>query len=446
MSGCEQFPLGTASRARCEGSSQWPIAKVNRWRVSMGIEPLPDDASDVVTVNDQGVATARVAPNRAANPSGGSGCGGCGSNSVTRPVPEKRTPEGINVGSRKATDFVIRVNGSTKTTPSRIRQKNTPASFLSRAAQYTAAMARHIADDGAASSPETLAFRESCCKACPHNVDNLCVLCSCPLVKNALNDGKLSWRSEACPVGKWFRQTDRQQPLIEPIRNLIFHIFPRVGCEWNWHRHVQHIVDNQAIWNGKRVISIGTGEGLASVDSVKNQFGDVRVDHWVVMPNSAVLGETEPFVPSLKLVESVNPNEVTMYGHTKGITHPQDAKEQIWSEIMWEVCTDLQSVDDALASHAMAGPFKRHMKYFGTNYHYSGGFFWLRHKDIFSQKTWPIVLQRRSGMEFWPEKVCPNNLAAPLFHDDPPLSFLDAGYWDKEVLPEFENWQAARGL
>ena len=424
MSDCDQFHHGSRQREICEGTSGLPRYRENLFRVRHGIEPLPDEPRIENTASTATVASVRVVQ-RSREPR--KTCGSCGSKPRTPRTP--RTPR------------------EPKTTPSRIKNTAHPVkvSLLSRAAQYALAMARHIADDATPTSPNDLAFRESCCASCPHNVDDTCTLCTCPLRPNSFNAGKLAWRSESCPVGKWFRQTDEAMPLVDPIRNLVFHIFPRVGCEWNWHRHVQHIIDNEAIWNGKRVISIGTGDGLASPETVKRQFGDVRVDHWVVMPNSPTLGETEPFIPSLKLIESVDPNEITMYGHTKGITHPIEAKEQVWSEMMWAVCLDLPSVYDALASHAMAGPFKRHMKFAGTNYHYSGGFFWLRHKDIFSRPKWTDILQgRRSGMEFWPEKVCPNHLAAPLFHDDPPLTFLSEDYWAGEVIPDFQNWQSAR--
>ena len=290
-----------------------------------------------------------------------------------------------------------------------------------------------------------LTFRESCCATCPHGVNNTCQLCSYPLHANLLNQGKLACRSEACPVGRWFRQTDKSQPLVDPVRNLIFHIYPRIGCEWNWHRHIQHIRDNDHIWNGKRIISIMTGDGLVSPETVQRQFDGIRVDRWIIMPNMKSIGETAPFILCLKQVESVNPQEITFLAHTKGATHKKDGMEQAWSEIMWQVCMDLPSVQDALASHHCAGPFKRVMKLLKSQWHYSGHFVWIRHKDLFS-KPWQTIVQQRAGMEAYEGSMIDNKNAACLFHGEPPVNFLDSAYWRDEVLPDFENWKASRGL
>jgi len=422
---CDHFFIGSRRRKICEGRSELSIDKANQFRAMWGLAPLAGgERVGAPIIRASSGVSVQVLP---VSESGGGGCGGCGKKSAT---------------SR----FRTQTAGPTKTTPSRIRQTKKAASFVSRAAQYAAAMARHIADDGAASSPETLAFRESCCESCPHNVDNVCSLCSCPLVKNLLNDGKLSWRSETCPVGKWFRQTDQQQQFIEPIRNLVFHVFPREGCEWNWHAHVQKIRENDSIWTGKRVISIGTGVGLASPETVQRQFDGIRVDHWVVMPNTPTVGETEPFIPALRLVESLDPNEMTMLAHTKGITHPQGSREGLWADMMWQVCLDLPSVDDALASHACAGPFKRHMRLLKSEWHYSGHFCWINNARIFSKPEWTSIVQQRAGMEAWLGAFVANKDAACLFHDDPPIGFLDESYWKNDVIPEFERWKEARSI
>ena len=424
MSDCDQFIPGSREREICDGVSGLPRFRENLFRARNGIKPLPDEVIVYVAATNEGT-TARIVQRTAL---ARKPCAACGK----KPKPP--------AGPRK----ILSQNRTTK--PSRIKRTSHPAkpSLLSRAMQYAQAMARHVADDATPTSPADFAFRESCCGSCPQNVDSTCVLCSCPLKANAFNDGKLSWRSESCPVGKWFRQTDAAVPLVDPIRNLVFHIYPRHGCEWNWHRHVQHIIDNESIWTGKRVISIGTGNGLASPETVKRQFRGVRVDNWVVLPNKQTVGETEPFFESVKLIASQNANEVTFLAHTKGITHPQDSKESLWSEMMWETCLDLPSVDDALRSHACVGPFKRHMKLLKSSWHYSGHFGWINHARVFGSPGWENIVQQRAGMEAWLGAFIANGDAACIFHDNPPIGFLHTDYWENHVIPEFESWKAAR--
>jgi hypothetical protein len=411
------------------------MSRVNRFREMHGLEPLEietDSTNGSVSVKLSSGAVVRLASSGDVKKTIKSGAGCCGGSSKNR----------IEVTTTKTLSTQKPI---TKRQVANVLLSKKP-SFISRAVQYAESIAKHIADDGTPTAPADLTFRESCCANCPYNVNDVCALCSCPLKKNLLNQGKLAWRSEQCPVGRWFRQTDKAQPLVDPIRNLIFHIYPRIGCEWNWHRHIKHIRDNDHIWNGKRIISIMTGDGLVAPEVVQQQFDGIRVDRWIIMPNMKIIGETAPFILCLKQVESINPNEMTMFGHTKGITHDKNGKEQIWSEQMWATCTqDLKSIDDALASHWFVGPFKRHMRLLKSMWHYSGAFFWLRHKDIFS-KPWQKIIQQRAGLEGWPGSVCDNSNAAVIFHDDPPVSFLDQRYWDDEVIPEFNNWKESRGI
>lgn len=409
---CVDLPEGSRIRQICEGRSELSLKKVNVYRKNYGLPEIA--AEDAPKSKDKLTPVVRF---REKQQQEKKPC--CGGSAQPRNPATIRKPMSTRPAAKEST----------------VRKLLT----------FADAVAAHVADGNAQTSASDSEFRHSCCKKCPYNVDDKCSICKCPLVPNSINTGKIAWRSESCPLGQWFRQTDKSQPLVDPIRNLVFHIYPRIGCEWNWHSNVQHIRDNDHIWNGKRIISIMTGDGLVSPETVQRQFEGIRVDRWIIMPNQKTIGETAPFILGLKQVESVNPNEITMLAHCKGITHARDGKEQIWREIMWQVCLDLPSVQDALASHACAGPFKRHMRLLKSSWHYSGHFCWIRHKDVFS-RPWQVIVQQRAGMEAWEGSIIDNKNAACLFHDNPPVNFLDQSYWDEEILPEFARWKESRGI
>lgn len=227
---------------------------------------------------------------------------------------------------------------------------------------------------------------------------------------------------------------------------MIFHVYPLRGAEWNWKWHLDQIVRVAPYFNGRIAIGVGTGPNLAPVADVQRHLEGVPVTDWIVRNNTRQLGETATFPDLLECVKTDDPNAITFRGHTKGVTHSRTGIEQAWARLMWATCMDLPSVEDALASHLMAGPMKCHeplvskQKY---RWFYAGTFYWFRNREIF-QRDWRTMEQTRWYVEAWPGVVCSNAESACLCHDFTDGSVLREEYWRSNVEADFELWKTAR--
>ena len=330
-----------------------------------------------------------------------------------------------------------------KKSPPRIPPRK---SFVNRVVKLAEATARHLADDNTPTPADALEFREACCGPCPLNIDGECRGCGCLLHPNLLNQGKLRWRSEACPAGKWSRHYDQRRPLVNPTRNLLFHIYPLRGAEWNWRWHIDQIVKYAPHFNGRICIGIGTGPNLVAPDTVRALLADVPVTDWIVRPNTRKLAETATFLDMLRCVKTDDPNSITFRYHTKGVTHRRDGVEQPWAELLWETNMDLPGVEDALASHIVAGSMKSHeplvKRNNGGDFFYAGSAYWFR-SDVFS-RDWSQIENNRWWVEYWPGAVAKEEEAACLCHDFVKGSILSKDYFEAQVQPEWDLWRAAR--
>ena len=245
-----------------------------------------------------------------------------------------------------------------------------------------------------------------------------------------------------CPVGKWFEENNNCTPLVNPTRNLLFHIFPRIGAEWNWHWHIEQIRKNAHKFKGKICIGIATGVNLENPENVQSMLDGIPVTDWIIKPNTH-MAETVTFTDLLRCVQSDDPNTITFRGHCKGVTHRQNGFEFEWARVMWDTCMDIASVEKALSSHLMAGCLKCHKPIVPKNkssWFYAGTFFWFRNRQIFN-RDWGYTEPTRWFAEYWPDVVCENSEAACLFHDwmnrDIRRDWL-------EIMRGFETWRSAR--
>jgi hypothetical protein len=281
--------------------------------------------------------------------------------------------------------------------------------------------------------------RLNICKACPIYSDGWCDQdkggCGCNVAM------KVKARAAYCPAQKWHAHTDNYRPLVNPTRNLIFHIYPKLGAEWNWHKHIERICEYQYLFNGKICIGVVTGPGLASHAEVQQLMQGIRVTNWVLAKNAKV-AETVTMLELLRLVKTDDPNTITLRGHCKGVTHRVDGIEQPWADIMWQACVDMPAVEDALASHVVAGALKCHEPLVPNQqlfWFFAGSFYWFR-SDVFSRQ-WDTIRQNRWWIEAWPEHVAKNEEAACLFYDRMDRDIVSD--W-QTILTEYEFWKAAR--
>jgi hypothetical protein len=76
-------------------------------------------------------------------------------------------------------------------------------SLITKAANFAASAAKHVAAGMPRATDEEVARRFSICQACEHFDGKACRKCGCPVVRERQFISKLSWANESCPVGKW---------------------------------------------------------------------------------------------------------------------------------------------------------------------------------------------------------------------------------------------------
>lgn len=352
---------------------------------------------------------------------------------------------GHRTGQARTTSTTVRAKDVPCTTCSKPRTMSTVIlDAATRVANLAGAAVDFVQDGMATTSPEQQAHRLQVCGSCPLNNEGWCDQskggCGCKLSLKVIP------RSSLCPQGKWFPYHDFHQPLVNPTRNLIFHIYPKVGKEWNWHWHLANIRRVAHLFNGKIVLATVTGPQLAPAAEVKRIADGIPVTDWIIKPNTR-LAETETFPEMLAAVQTDDPNTITFRGHCKGVTHRPEQHQQAWARMMWATCMDLPSVEDALASHVMAGALKCHSPisatHTGYGWFYAGTFYWFRNREIF-QRNWTNVKPNRYFPEDWPGTIVKNEEAASLCHDFTGGAVFRGTYWQDKAAPQFEQWKAAR--
>jgi hypothetical protein len=297
----------------------------------------------------------------------------------------------------------------------------------------------------AVATEEQQAKRAAICASCPLNNAGWCDDtkggCGCNLSL------KVMPRSSHCPLGKWSAYRDDFRPLVNPVRHLIFHLYPLKGKEWNWQWHIEQIRKHQGKFNGHIVIGVGVDSKTATMEEVQELFRGVRVTNWLRADNDK-LAETLTHVEMLSLLQTTDENELIFRYHTKGVTHQRDSVEQRWAEIMWTANMDLSAVDDALASHLTCGVMRSQTPLVRTKpgaFFYAGSAYWMRAKEVF-ERDWRHTDSTRWWVEYVPAHLFSFAESACLFHDLTASSVLRQSYFDEHVNPEWTAWKAARGI
>lgn len=89
-----------------------------------------------------------------------------------------------------------------ETSPAFPRTRSGP-SLLTKATNFAASAAKHVAAGMPQASEEEVARRYAICQGCEHFDGKACRQCGCPVVREKKFLSKLSWAGESCPVGKW---------------------------------------------------------------------------------------------------------------------------------------------------------------------------------------------------------------------------------------------------
>lgn len=215
-------------------------------------------------------------------------------------------------------------------------------------------------------------------------------------------------------------------------RNLIYHICP-FKSNWEWKRNVEEILKYIHHFNGKKIVTIVHGDGLAPFNKVKRNFGNHDIK-FIRVKNNPALGEVVPFEKMTKEVFSTNSNEITFYAHAKGVSpqHQRNPRSvtsiRAWRNISYYFClNNINYIDSILSDFDSCGCFYTPPTKIVRAWHFAGTFFWFRHDKIFTRKDWCDLTQNRFGVEtYLGERLDPKN-SYNLFGEQFPHDILYIG-------------------
>ena len=177
-------------------------------------------------------------------------------------------------------------------------------------------------------------------------------------------------------------------------------------------------------------MTIAQNEITVPAKEVQDALGFQDVT-WRIVDNDPKLWETASFPRMLEMLQSLAPDEITFYAHGKGVGYMDPAKRR-WCDTMYYFNLSSPALVDAiLDSYDALGAYQwKNRFHAGSPWHYSGTFFWLRHKAIFS-RNWRDIEPTMYGVEGYPGRHIPLERTFSLI--DPPDS--------NEFL---ENWKAVQ--
>lgn len=331
--------------------------------------------------------------------------------------------------------------------------------WFRKATTFAGSMLKYVTDGRQDRSPEEQATNLAICSTCPLlGKDGSCDGCGCVISE------KVKMRLEACPAGKWFEDVRPTKPIADPVRNLLHCCLPVESSKmWRW--NLDQLANRQNVFNGKRVLAIieepsevdiehktrklikgrqiktvSASEVLAYCDKIGLRFDAVQT-----FVNNPRLGEVVAFKWLLDQVQSLDPNEITFYCHSKGVTRfdGEDNAER-WAERMYRACLDdMQSAERALEQFAFAGAFLRKTPLGRSTHHFSGTFFWGRNATWFNRPEWTKIDQEYYGTESYPGGLVKRDEMACLAHDNAGNIYSD-DEWSGRLAREIEVWEGAR--
>lgn len=229
-------------------------------------------------------------------------------------------------------------------------------------------------------------------------------------------------------------------------RHLTFHIWPNHTDSWKW--NCDKLLENAELFNGRRIVAIANG-ATDSAEAVKEYLKGFT-DDFIVIPNNKALREVATWVPMLEKIEQYqSESDVTFSCHAKGVRHnldPEDSEGSTifkWTEAMYELCLDWQSVRSLLESYGTAGSFRRYVcgGKWGP-WHYSGSFFWWRNRDAYA-RNWRYTPKAFFGTEAWPGLMFTERESGVLLFDNV-QDLYKMKYWQESIEPVLQEWRKKR--
>jgi hypothetical protein len=223
-------------------------------------------------------------------------------------------------------------------------------------------------------------------------------------------------------------------------RNLLFMMYPMKGRCWPW--HLEQLALHKDAFNGKRLVVVMTDDKTDPADAVRERGAPLDAT-FVESPNDPAMPIRLDFHKYLAEFESTSADEGVFFAHTKGITHIYAVGAVLaWAECMFRLNLGSPALIDKLfETHEAIGAFQKVGFHGGSNWHYSGGFFWLRHDALFSRDWRNSYVGDRYGIEGFPGGIVPDLEKAFCLTPD-----ADHGNLYNRVLPEGQSAVWLEGL
>lgn len=348
-------------------------------------------------------------------------------------------------------------------------QNNPLPSLMTRARNYIATLAEHVANGSRMVPLEVRKERWEICEPCEHRNRemNACSLCGCGLNEGNVLGDKLSWEVSRCPINKWRRSPASWQPIT--TRHLLYHIYPVQNGHWQW--NVEQLCGRLKAFNGQKIVAIVTDPpsgrlpdpsgpnspdngrhipGCDTAEMVKEEFAKRTGEEitFLEMTNDPSLREVKTFVPMLERVISDDPSHSLLYAQAKGTTRHNGHIARRWTEALYEIMFDyFPLADEQLMTYPVTGCFKKLGHGWSpdqskSDWHYSGSWFWVRTAEL-ENRNWQKIDQFWSGIEPYPSQQFNAKEAGCMFHTDhvPNMNLYNGRYWRRVVLPAFEQWR-----
>lgn len=211
-------------------------------------------------------------------------------------------------------------------------------------------------------------------------------------------------------------------------RHLLYHLLPVAGNGvWQW--NVQQLRQRWSQFTGRKLIAVATGDpfrrgarqgerdAVWTLDTVAAVRAELPNDAEVlIVQNDPELREVASWALLVnEIVTTAAPEDVVLYAHAKGVTRAEPPND--WTSWLYELALDYpDKIDALLASHPVAGSFRRDGPAFGGKapWHYTGTFFWFRAGDM-AKRPWRAMPRAWWGVEGWPGMAYGRDEAGVLF-------------------------------
>ena len=200
------------------------------------------------------------------------------------------------------------------------------------------------------------------------------------------------------------------QPAIEvnslrsatpPRRNLMYHIWPVRGSTWKW--NLDQLKQRIELFNGRRVVGIAHDSSSENPEAVQEYLEGHGCEFFVTANDQT--GEVTTFAPMLQRLGSENANELTFYGHAKGVKYEPDFPVNVrrWAEVQYRV--------------------------------------WMRNSDVFSRRDRKVP-NFYGGVEAWPGLLFNRHDTGCLFMDNLTQLPYHGLFWQNGANEAFRLWES----